>query len=321
MLDNENNEQEVYSFSDIAKSEGQQKPAAQEGQEESLSEGIKLEKKKPERTVFIVKHDNNSGQGEPAPASITKKFNWGAFLFNFLWGIKYRRYFLVAVPILLLLPFGFLIAIPMAVYAGMKGNQWAWEEVQYKNEDDFNKSQTDWVRAWCWVAAIALIIYTPFAINKAKKAPKIEPVKTEKISEDASLELKIPREVFDDTVISDNDSQLLTSERNLIYWVRFENEQNLAEKKEIEDIYNKLNTLSQNFKLYPDLIKQEIVKGKRVPATLDANCGDRMCVDKWLYKTCSTGFCIINPQKGTYYVVRSKAALVPQARKAASEWK
>ena len=71
---------------------------------------------------------------------MVENFNWGAFLFNFVWGIKYRKWALLAVPFLCFVPYiGIPAALIMAYWAGKNGNQWAWEEVSYKDKDDFHE--------------------------------------------------------------------------------------------------------------------------------------------------------------------------------------
>ena len=55
--------------------------------------------------------------------------------------IKYKKWSLLVILPLIFIPYGFIAAFVMALWAGAKGNQWAWEEVIYKNEEDFHKAR------------------------------------------------------------------------------------------------------------------------------------------------------------------------------------
>ena len=100
---------------------------------------------KETKKVRIDKRSNNSGMGEQAPYSIAKNFNWGACLFNWVWGIRYKKWALLTIPALALIPYGIVVCVVMSLWAGINGNQWAWEEVEYKDENDFHKAQQQWV--------------------------------------------------------------------------------------------------------------------------------------------------------------------------------
>lgn len=69
-----------------------------------------------------------------------KKWNWGAFMFNIVWGIGNNSY----LPLLCLIP---LFNIVWIFVCGAKGNQWAWEKGEYSNIDEFMKVQKTWNRA------------------------------------------------------------------------------------------------------------------------------------------------------------------------------
>ena len=66
-----------------------------------------------------------------------KKWNWGAFSLNIIWGIGNRTY----LPLLCLIPFFNLIWI---FICGAKGNQWAWQDGDYKDVETFKKVQATW---------------------------------------------------------------------------------------------------------------------------------------------------------------------------------
>lgn len=82
-----------------------------------------------------------------------KKWNWGAFSLNIIWGIGNRTY----LPLLCLIPFFNLIWI---FICGAKGNQWAWQDGDYKDVETFKKVQATWNRAGlvCFIIWVAIIV-------------------------------------------------------------------------------------------------------------------------------------------------------------------
>ena len=66
-----------------------------------------------------------------------KKWNWGAFFLNWIWGIGNKTYisFLVLIPI-----FNFVFVFIL----GAKGNEWAWKNKKWDNVDHFKSVQKKW---------------------------------------------------------------------------------------------------------------------------------------------------------------------------------
>jgi TIR domain len=95
----------------------------------------------------------------PAPAATDspdleaelKKWNWGAFLLTFIWGIGngVMRSFLVFVPI-----YGFYEWFML----GSRGNRWAWEKRRWDSVEHFRQSQRSWAKAGIIVSAIVFVI-------------------------------------------------------------------------------------------------------------------------------------------------------------------
>ena len=78
--------------------------------------------------------ENNSGQGKGALVAdiVAKKFNWGAFVFSWIWGLFNKTYVtLIFLPVALVSLFvpliGCLIPIGVCIWFGVKGNSWAWQ--------------------------------------------------------------------------------------------------------------------------------------------------------------------------------------------------
>lgn len=91
----------------------------------------------------------------PVPEEI-KKWNWGAFSLNVIWGIGNKAY----LPLLCLIPIFGLIWV---FVCGVKGNEWAWQSGNYTDLESFQKVQATWNRAgWImfliWIGIILLYI-------------------------------------------------------------------------------------------------------------------------------------------------------------------
>lgn len=77
--------------------------------------------------------------GKNVPQEV-KGWNWGAFMFNVMWGIGNKTY----LPLLCLIP---LFNIVWIFVVGFKGNEWAWQKNDYKDIETFNAVQATWNRA------------------------------------------------------------------------------------------------------------------------------------------------------------------------------
>ena len=77
-----------------------------------------------------------------------KGWNWGAFVFNWIWGIRFRTYraFWVFVP---------FVNMIMPFVLGVKGNEWAWKHNQWESIEDFKRAQRRWSRV-----AVGLLVGT-----------------------------------------------------------------------------------------------------------------------------------------------------------------
>lgn len=112
--------------------------------------------------------ENRSGQGKgSAVPEEVKKFNWGALCLTWIWGLFNKSYitlvifacpllFLVLkyiiglqVPAILFRVFAFILAI----WFGIKGNEWAWQNKHWKSIKHFHDVQKKWA-----IAGIAVYI-------------------------------------------------------------------------------------------------------------------------------------------------------------------
>ena len=105
----------------------------------------------PQQQFINAASLNSSGQGEgmEIPEEIRNKWNWGAFLLNWIWGIGNSVWiaFLVFIP---------LVGIVMIFVLGAKGNKWAWQKMKWDSIEHFQKTQRNWA-VWGLVITILSI--------------------------------------------------------------------------------------------------------------------------------------------------------------------
>lgn len=82
--------------------------------------------------------ENTSGLGENSkiPEEI-KKWNWGAFFFNWIWGLSNNVY----IALLCFIPF---VNFFMLFYLGFKGNELAWKAKRWESIESFISTQKKW---------------------------------------------------------------------------------------------------------------------------------------------------------------------------------
>lgn len=108
---------------------------------------------------------NTSGQGKDAvvPHEI-KKWNWGAFIFSWLWGISNNTYRALWV----LFPF---VGIFMMFALGFKGSEWAWKYKEWESVEHFQLTQRKWAKAAVilFLFMIPIIFVMIFSVNNLIK--------------------------------------------------------------------------------------------------------------------------------------------------------
>lgn len=94
--------------------------------------------------------ENTSGQGKAAivPSEIDR-WNWGAFLLNWIWGIGNNTY----IALLMFVPF---VDIVMPFVLGAKGSNWAWSNKRWESIEHFKQVQRKWA-IWSVIAYLVLI--------------------------------------------------------------------------------------------------------------------------------------------------------------------
>jgi len=98
--------------------------------------------------------ENTSGQGALAavPAEVDR-WNWGAFLLNWIWGIGNNTF----IALLMFVPF---VNFAMPFVLGAKGSVWAWRNKRWESVEEFRSVQRKW-------ALWSLAIYAAFALSVA----------------------------------------------------------------------------------------------------------------------------------------------------------
>ena len=94
-----------------------------------------------------------------APAEV-KRWNWGAFLLTWIWGIGNQ----VWIALLALIP---LVGFVMMFVLGAKGNEWAWEKRRWDSVESFHSTQRKWAIAGLIVYGALIVIYVLAAIASA----------------------------------------------------------------------------------------------------------------------------------------------------------
>lgn len=97
-----------------------------------------------------------SGMGKKStiPPEI-KGWNWGAFCFNWIWGIGNSTY----IALLMFIPF---VNIIMIFALGAKGNEWAWQNRIWRDVEHFKAVQKKWRNA---VLVLLFVIFPLFFVG------------------------------------------------------------------------------------------------------------------------------------------------------------
>ena len=115
----------------------------------------------PQPSPFMVNPDGSvsNGQGtwetpynpNDIPAEI-RKWNWGAFFFNWLWGVCNGVYWPLALIIVNFIPYvGGLITLIACIALGINGSEWAWKGKRWNSLEHFKRVQHNWALACVWV--------------------------------------------------------------------------------------------------------------------------------------------------------------------------
>lgn len=112
-----------------------------------------------EENVNSDKHDYHNDE---LPYEI-RRFNWGAYCFNFIWGIFNNSYLTFLIFIVFLIPVNYsiysgIVSMVLGIWFGINGNKWAWENKEWKSVEHFNYIQRKWAIAGIIFAIISVFI-------------------------------------------------------------------------------------------------------------------------------------------------------------------
>ena len=127
-----------------------------------------------------------------------KKWNWGAFLLNWVWGLGNNVY----IALLMFVP-GINLVMPFVL--GFKGNDWAWQKGDWQNIHDFQRTQRLWTKvgivATIGIPIIIFIIVTSIMISIVHSQPFITSFELTRQNSDVIVAIGEPIEL-DSWIIS-----------------------------------------------------------------------------------------------------------------------
>lgn len=103
---------------------------------------------------------------DAVPAEINS-WNWGAFMFSWLWAVCNGVYWPLVIIVCGIIPYvGPFIVFCISVLLGIKGNEWAWKSGRWNSVEHFKSVQHKWAVACLWVLGIsvALLLFLSFVI-------------------------------------------------------------------------------------------------------------------------------------------------------------
>lgn len=85
-----------------------------------------------------------------------KGWNWGAFFFNWIWGICNGVYWPLVLIVVNFIPYvGALISLGCCIALGINGNEWAWKAKSWSSIAEFKRVQHKWAIAILWIFVIS----------------------------------------------------------------------------------------------------------------------------------------------------------------------
>ncbi len=97
-----------------------------------------------------------SAENNEIPYGVSR-WNMGAFMQTFLWGISNDVYESLAIFVVIIPFIGWIAGIFIAFWLGLKGNEMAWKKKKWDSVRDFNMAQASWNKAG-WITFIVLIL-------------------------------------------------------------------------------------------------------------------------------------------------------------------
>ena len=94
-----------------------------------------------------------------------QRFNWGAFFLTWMWGLGNNSKITLWALVVFIPYIGWIASLPICIWFGIKGNEWAWRNMRWKNVAHFNAVQRNWVLgAFIWLLIILVTLFFYAAI-------------------------------------------------------------------------------------------------------------------------------------------------------------
>ena len=104
-----------------------------------------------------VANNSGMGSGTEVPLEIRDKWNWGAFGFNWIWGIGNNTW----IALLMFVP---VANIVMLILLGIKGNEWAWQNKHWESVEQFKRVQHLWAKVWVILLIVSVVLWIVFGV-------------------------------------------------------------------------------------------------------------------------------------------------------------
>ena len=97
-----------------------------------------------------------------------QRFNWGAFLFTWIWGIgnnSYIAFLIFPIGLFAIIPFvGWIFPFAFSIWLGSNGNELAWKNKQWRDAKHFNEVQELWVVWWLIINGFFILLLFLFFV-------------------------------------------------------------------------------------------------------------------------------------------------------------
>jgi len=99
---------------------------------------------------------NMHGGFDDVPAQCRGGFNFGAFVFTWIWGVVHRQWWTLLIFIVWIIPCG---SIAFAIYCGVKGNEFAWKSGRFSTPEECMRTQRTWGIVGAVIFVLAILFY------------------------------------------------------------------------------------------------------------------------------------------------------------------
>jgi hypothetical protein len=98
--------------------------------------------------------DTTDPDAIPGEKDELDKWNWGGFLWSWIWAIGHKHYGKGVIAFIVSL----FIPLVAGIYFGLKGNRLAWETGTYASKEELRQKERTWVKAWFIFAGVIVAV-------------------------------------------------------------------------------------------------------------------------------------------------------------------